>query len=80
MSETEVSALREQIKQYVDAADERMLRIIFTILETDSEKDWWDELPQQVKDSIDEGIRDVEEGRVISHEDFLKRNEQWLKK
>ncbi|MBD0285196.1 MAG: hypothetical protein ICV84_10975 [Flavisolibacter sp.] len=80
MSETEVNALREQIKQYVNAADERILRIVFTILEMDSEKDWWDELPQQVKDSIDEGIRDVEEGHIISHEDFLKRNEQWLKK
>ncbi|QEC57448.1 hypothetical protein [Flavisolibacter ginsenosidimutans] len=74
MSETEARALRNEIKKYVDAADERMLRIVFSMLEADAEKDWWDDLPEEVKASIDEGIKDIEEGRFITHEEFMKRH------
>jgi predicted transcriptional regulator len=80
MSETEVKALKQQIKKYIDAADERMLRIVFTMLEADTEKDWWDDLPKEVQDSIDEGLKDIEEGNFITHEEFMKRNERWFKK
>jgi predicted transcriptional regulator len=30
--------------------------------------DWWDELNQEEKDSIERGLKDIEEGRVHSHE------------
>jgi predicted transcriptional regulator len=34
--------------------------------------DWWDELDQQEKDSIERGLKDIEEGRVHSHETVQK--------
>lgn len=37
--------------------------------------DWWDDLPQAVKDSIDQGIADGKAGRVTSHE---KVRREWL--
>jgi len=30
--------------------------------------DWWDELNQEEKESIERGLKDIEEGRVHSHE------------
>lgn len=35
--------------------------------------DWWDGLPQAVKDSIDEGIAEGKAGRVTPHEEVRKR-------
>jgi len=32
--------------------------------------DWWDDLSESQRQSINEGIKDVEEGRVISSEKF----------
>jgi predicted transcriptional regulator len=32
-------------------------------------KDWWDELPNYVKEGIEEGERDIAEGRVHSYEE-----------
>ncbi len=32
-------------------------------------EDWWDDLTQEEKNSIELGLKDVEAGRVISHED-----------
>jgi hypothetical protein len=35
-------------------------------------KDFWDELTQSQKEEIEQGIKDVDEGRWISWEDFKK--------
>jgi predicted transcriptional regulator len=35
-------------------------------------KDFWDELTQTQKEEIEQGIKDVDEGRWISWEDFKK--------
>lgn len=49
------------------------LTIINKIIDIKKEKsDWWDEISEAEKKLIEEGEKDIEEGRVISHEDFLK--------
>jgi predicted transcriptional regulator len=35
--------------------------------------DWWETLSDFEKESIDEGIKDIEEGRTIPHTEFLKK-------
>lgn len=39
-------------------------------------KDWWDELPNYAKEGIEEGERDIAEGRVHSYEE-LKQYFGW---
>ncbi|MCU7617490.1 hypothetical protein NZ698_09805 [Chryseobacterium sp. PBS4-4] len=34
--------------------------------------DWWDKISDAEKELIRSGIKDFEEGNVVSHEDFLK--------
>ncbi|WP_396177831.1 hypothetical protein [Flavobacterium sp.] len=36
-------------------------------------KDWWQELSDEQKAAIEEGIKDADEGRVVSHEYFMKK-------
>ena len=36
------------------------------------ENDWWHELSDSEKHSIEMGLKDVEEGKVISHEEVMK--------
>jgi len=36
------------------------------------EDDWWNEISDAEKELIILGIKDFEEGNVVSHEDFLK--------
>ena len=80
MLESDVKALRREIKKYIDVADERVLRMMYGMLETDTQKDWWDELPMHVKEAVNEGLKQADKGQVISHNEFLKRNKKWLKK
>lgn len=34
--------------------------------------DWWNELNQEEKESIERGLKDIDEGRVYSHETVQK--------
>ncbi|MFC7348675.1 hypothetical protein ACFQO9_18305 [Chryseobacterium zhengzhouense] len=36
------------------------------------EKSWWNDIADAEKKMIEEGLKDVKEGNVVSHEDFLK--------
>ena len=40
-------------------------------------KDFWDELTQSQKEEIEQGIKDLDEGRSISWEDFKKEIENY---
>jgi hypothetical protein len=58
--------------------DRRTLQFLHMLKNSQTEGDWWDDLPQAVKDSIDEGLADIEAGRVTPHEEVRKTYEQWL--
>jgi len=36
---------------------------------SETQADWWDDLSKSQKASIERGLKDVEAGRIISHED-----------
>ena len=40
------------------------------------EKDWWNQLPHEVQDSIFEGIRDIEKGNVFTHDQVIQEAKQ----
>ena len=42
-------------------------------------KDWWDQLTKEEIESINRGLKDIEEGRVHSHESARKAYEKYLK-
>ncbi|MDP3915497.1 MAG: hypothetical protein Q8R96_17360 [Bacteroidota bacterium] len=46
------------------------------ILQKEVEKDWWDQLPREVQDSILEGIKDIEEGNVFTHDQVIQEAKQ----
>ncbi len=42
------------------------------------EEDWYDELSDAEKKSIELGLKDIEEGRVVAHSEVKKLYEKWL--
>jgi len=61
----------ELLKLILETEDEAIiqeLKVVFKKTETD----FWDELPDQVKERINLGLEDVAAGRVRSHEDVMQ--------
>jgi len=42
------------------------------LLDSEKSTDWWDNLPVDVQDSILEGMEDIKEDRVFTHEHILE--------
>jgi predicted transcriptional regulator len=74
----EITILKNQAKKYLDTADEKTIRMVYAMLEVDSEKDWWDDLPAEAKKSIERGLDDIKKGKVTLHEDVMKKYRKWL--
>lgn len=75
-----VTRLRKEVKRYIDTADEKVVKMIHAMLEVEQESDWWDELSEEAKASIDQGLKDVQAGRVIPHDVVMKKYRKWLSK
>lgn len=88
MTATEV--LRQEVKQYIDRADDKSLRIVKAILEIEQEEDEgdiedgevdWDELPEELQIMIDRAIKQADEGGGMPHEEVVaKYYSQWFRK
>jgi len=40
-------------------------------------RDWWDETSDEAKESIERGLKDIQEGKVHSHETVRKTYEKY---
>lgn len=58
--------------------DETIIERIKFLKEKGLVKDFWDEISDEEKASIERGLKDVQDGRVISHEVVKKNYEKWL--
>jgi len=76
MTATEI--LRNSVKKQIDNADEKSLKIVRAMLEAEEEYDWWDDLSDAAKSSIERGLKDAEEGKLTPHKEVMKKYKKWL--
>lgn len=73
----DVSALKlDVVQKILNMKNPSLLQKIDNLLNEDADADWWDQLPREVQDSIFEGIQDIEEGRIFTHEQVLQEAKQ----
>ena len=85
MKSTEV--LRNEVKQYIDLADDKSLLKVKAIFELDnenpdesSENNNWNDIPQELKAIIDRGISAAEQGKGIPHSKVVEKYSKWFQK
>jgi predicted transcriptional regulator len=50
----------------------------FVTVIDETQEDWWDDIPQEARESILRGLEDVEAGRIRPHHEVMKPYEKWL--
>ena len=73
-----VKQMRQEVKKYIDNADEITVKMVYAMLEAKEEKDWWDQLPADVKVEIDLALKELDKGKGIPHETVLKKYRKWF--
>jgi predicted transcriptional regulator len=77
---TSVKILREEVKEYIEQADERVVKMVHAMLETDIESDWWERMPDTIKTDVKAAMKEADEGKLIPHEEIRKKYSKWLTK
>jgi|GEM_PF-1124318 len=83
MSSTEV--LREEVRQYIENADERSLRVVKAVFaheynDAPGDTEEWDQLPPELQQIITKAEREAEEGKTTPHDEILKQYAKWFRK
>lgn len=75
------SEKKKLIEWILGLKDESVIEEIKALKENSlNGSDWWDELSEEEIKSIEEGLKDVEEGRVVSYEQVKEDMKKWLTK
>jgi predicted transcriptional regulator len=74
--QAEKLGLIEWIARLNDSSVIEKLKKIYE--ENSQTSDWWNEISLQEKESIERGLKDIEEGKVHSHETARKVYEKYL--
>jgi predicted transcriptional regulator len=73
----DIPALKlDLVQKILNTKNPSLLLKINTIFQKEVEKDWWDQLPREVQDSILEGIQDIENGNIFTHEQVIQEAKQ----
>lgn len=74
----DIALIKKQAKKYLDAADEKVVKMVYAMLEVDAQKDWWDDVSNNAKASIERGLKDAKAGNVTSHKEVMKKYKKWV--
>ena len=77
---TTTDILREEVKEYIQHADEKIVKMVHAMLETNVENDWWERIPGSIKADVEAAIKEADEGKLIPHSEIKKRYNKWLTK
>ncbi len=68
--------LKDELHQIIDSIDDvgilKAIRVLLQKQTKNTESDFWDDLPENVKESILRGLQQIENGETISHENVLQ--------
>ncbi len=72
--------MREEVKKYIETADEKVVKMMHAMLEVNADEDWWDTMPDNVKADVEAALSEADKGELIPHEEIKKRYQKWLAK
>ena len=68
------------IDKIISTKDEIILEEVYRILEVGTQEADFVVLSEEQKESINQGLKDIEEGRYLSNEEANREIAEWLKK
>lgn len=67
-------------KKIIDTEDKGIINHIKAVFDTHPNENWFENLPDDVKASVEQGIKEADKGEGSPHSVVMKRVKKWLKK
>ena len=69
----------ELAKKLLDTTDKNLIKHLKAIFTAHSDN-WFEELPDSIKKSVERGLKQAKNGETIPHEVVMKKYKKWLEK
>jgi predicted transcriptional regulator len=69
----EVKDLRKAVIEYIQTADEKVVKMVHAMLEVDAEDELWDQMPNDVKADVEAALQESERGEGMNHDEVMKK-------
>ncbi|MCB0396866.1 MAG: hypothetical protein KDD36_09445 [Flavobacteriales bacterium] len=76
--QAEIKWLKAELDKVKDPSFIHVIKSLFRYRNGQLENDWWDEISEEEKGEIEEGIRQADKGDVISHAQMKDKHKKWL--
>ena len=76
--QTNIEALKIELIQWLSVIDDAALIDKIAELKNNSESDWWNEISEAERASIDQGLADADAGKLTSNSEARTIYEKWL--
>lgn len=73
-----IQNIKIELIQWLTTLDDKYLIQKILDLRKSQTKDWWNEISDAEKSSIEKGISDAKDGKLNSHSEARKVYEKWL--
>ena len=76
MKSAEYNSTRKELIQWISSINDKSLLNFLNSIRMSrqkDDKDWWEELSEVDKKNIELGLKDLQEGKVISSDEFWNR-------
>ncbi|HAZ03467.1 MAG: hypothetical protein A2W90_16560 [Bacteroidetes bacterium GWF2_42_66] len=64
------------VQKILNTEKPSLLSKIDRIFQREEKNDWWEQLPIEIRDSIMEGIDDIQKGNTFSHDQVIQEAKQ----
>jgi uncharacterized protein HemY len=75
-----VKRMRNEVKKYIDTADEKVVKMVHAMLEVDGAADWWDAMPDEVRRDLELSMKQADQGEVLTYDEVKAKYGQWFLK
>lgn len=77
-----VKLIDEEITQYLQHLNAKQKQAVLGVVKTFAaeQQDWWDEISKEQQDAIDASLAEMKAGKLLAHDEVMKKYRKWLKK
>ena len=74
----DIQAEKLQLIEWLAGLNDSKTLIEFISLKKQKELDWWDEINQEERSEIVEGLSQADRGELTSHKEVMEKYKKWL--
>jgi hypothetical protein len=68
--------MREEVKLYIETADEKVVQMVYAMLEVDADAGWWESMPDEVKQELEVSLEQGKNGQTLTHDEVKAKYRQ----